>query len=322
MNGVPSLRAEGGPPPATLPPEIVEKVVVGGDLAKLDSKQRLAYYKARCDAAGLDIRTRPFEYIVLQNRLTLYATKSWTDNLTAIHGLTVEVKSHRRDNELGIYIAEARASFPHGRYTDDIGVTPLKGLGVAEACNAMMRAVTKAKRRAVLSACGLGDVIDESEVETTGAAHHAKFLDNQTGHGTTGAYAKPESVAEYKQWLSGFVETVNAKWLDRYASDGNPPPGFRELLSTWQLSGHLVKWGKAEGHIQAPDEPRTRQYDPLAAILYERHFDTMVAEARRYAREKWREEAARLEGPGPEDESQEAGDPDDATYPDEPQMEV
>lgn len=135
--------------------------------------------------------------------------------------------------------------------------------------------------------------------------HHATNLHNNTGHGRTGAYAKPESVAEYRQWLEQFVAEANAKWFDRWThhATGELHPDAKELLSTWQVTGHLVKWGRETGVIEAPAEPRSRQLDPLAAILWERAYTPMIAEAKRYGREKWREAASKL-APTPEPEAE------------------
>ena len=54
---------------------IIEQVIVKGDLAKLTADERMGYYKAVCDSVGLNPFTKPFEYITLNGRLTLYARK-------------------------------------------------------------------------------------------------------------------------------------------------------------------------------------------------------------------------------------------------------
>jgi len=275
--------------PVVLDPKIQELVVVYGDLSKLTPQQKLGYYAARCDAAGLDIRARPFEYIQLQGKLTFYATKQCTDLLTGLHGLTAEIKSHRADKEMGVYIAEARVTFPSGRFVDDLGVTPIKGLAPAELCNAMMKACTKAKRRATLNACGLGDVIDESELETVKPSHHAANHDNATGHGS-GAYAAPEAVAQFKAWLTDFTEDINGKWLDKLTDrDGTIHPSAKDLLSTFQVSGHLLKWAVSEQIVNAPDDARAGQRDKFVAVAWERQRGGLIEEAETYARRKWRE---------------------------------
>lgn len=151
---------------ATISPETMEALVVGGDLRKLSAAQRLEVYRARCDAAGIDPRTQPFQYLDLQGKLTLYATKTATDQIIAARSLTVAITDRKIHADLGVIEATCRVTFPDGRSVEDVGVVSLgsgaKGDVVA---NAIMKAVTKAKRRTVLSACGLG-MLDETERET------------------------------------------------------------------------------------------------------------------------------------------------------------
>ena len=51
---------------------LLEKVVVG-DLGKLSPAERMNYYKSVCESVGLNPLTRPFDYLVLQGKTTLYA---------------------------------------------------------------------------------------------------------------------------------------------------------------------------------------------------------------------------------------------------------
>ncbi len=68
-------------PPAPAPAAadagaLLEQVVVGGDLARLTPAQRLDYYRRVCDSLGLNPLTKPFDYLHLNGRLVLYATRS------------------------------------------------------------------------------------------------------------------------------------------------------------------------------------------------------------------------------------------------------
>lgn len=150
---------------APITPSTLEAVVVGGDLSKLTPKQRLEWYAQRCAAAGLDPRTQPFQYLSLSGKLTLYATKAATDQLIAVHGLCVEVVDRRAHSDLGVYEVQVRVTRKDGSHVDDLAAVNIRGLQGEALCNAFMKAVTKGKRRTVLSACGLG-TLDESEVET------------------------------------------------------------------------------------------------------------------------------------------------------------
>ena len=139
----------------------LEKLVTSGDLSGLSPEQRVMYYRARCDAAGLDYRTQPFRYMMTDGKLSLYAEKSATDQLAARDKIALKIVSKGAENEM--YVVEVEATNAQGRTTTDIGAVSIKGLGGTNLANAMMKAVTKAKRRATLSLCGLG-MTDESEI--------------------------------------------------------------------------------------------------------------------------------------------------------------
>lgn len=141
---------------------MLENVLLGGDLSKLTPAQRVNYYKKVCDSIGLNPFTRPFDYINLKGRLTLYAKKVATDQLRSIHGVSiddVDISETEKD-----YIVKVKGHNRDGRSDVEIGVvhkTDMQG----DTANAQMKAVTKAKRRMTLSLCGLG-FLDETEIPT------------------------------------------------------------------------------------------------------------------------------------------------------------
>ena len=145
----------------------LEALVVGGDLSKLNPTQRVEYYTARCVRAGLDPATQPFQYLNLQGKLTLYATKTCTDQLSSLHGIRLSIIG--QETTEGTRIVTVRAEARDGRATEEIGALPIAGLKGDALANALMKCVTKAKRRAVLSLCGLG-MMDETELETVAGA--------------------------------------------------------------------------------------------------------------------------------------------------------
>lgn len=138
-------------------------LVLKSDLSGLTEPERVEYYKLVCERTGLDPTTRPFDLINLSGKLTLYANKSAAAQLTAAHALRVEIVDKQIVN--GLCVVTARAAKPNGSYSDDLGVATIDGLRGEAAANAMLKAVTKAKRRAILSVCGLG-MLDETEVDT------------------------------------------------------------------------------------------------------------------------------------------------------------
>ncbi|MBZ7949658.1 hypothetical protein [Campylobacter molothri] len=140
-----------------------ELALVKGDLSKLNDVERTAYVKNLCDSLGLNMLTKPFEYIVLNEKLTLYANKSATDQLRQIRKVSI---TKTEVNQVGdIYMVTAYAATPDGRTDCDTGALNIKNLGGDNLANAIMKAITKAKRRVTLSICGLG-MLDESELET------------------------------------------------------------------------------------------------------------------------------------------------------------
>lgn len=141
----------------------LEKVLVGGDLSKLSSEQRVEYVRRTCESLGLNPLTRPFELMNLGGKTVMYAKKDATEQLRKLHSVSIEIVS--RTSEDGVYTVTARATLPDGRKDEDVGsvvVANLKGEALA---NATMKAHTKAKRRVTLSICGLG-ILDESELDT------------------------------------------------------------------------------------------------------------------------------------------------------------
>ena len=142
--------------------DVMESVVIGGDLSKLQPEQRVNYYKAVCDSLGLNSLTRPFEYITLNGKLTLYARKDATDQLRNIHSVSIGKPDITFQDEW--IIVTVMATSKDGRTDSDIGVVNKKDMR-GDFGNALMKAVTKAKRRVTLSICGLG-MLDETEIET------------------------------------------------------------------------------------------------------------------------------------------------------------
>jgi hypothetical protein len=151
-------------PPKELPsPEVMSRVLLGGDLAQLTPAQLVSYYGAVCDSVGLNPLTKPFEFLKLSGKLVLYATRNCTDQLRKIYGISVAITA--RDVLEDTYVVTARATMPNGRYDESTGAVPIATLKGEFRANAMLKAETKAKRRVTLSLVGLS-TLDESEVES------------------------------------------------------------------------------------------------------------------------------------------------------------
>lgn len=157
-------KAENGNGPGG---DIVEQVIIKGDLKNLSPQERANYYAAVCESIGLNPLTKPFEYITLNGKLTLYARKDATDQLRRIYGVSISKPSITYEDDLIIVAVEARDR--EGRTDADVGVVSLGSLRGDARANAIMKAVTKGKRRVTLSICGLG-MLDETELETIPSA--------------------------------------------------------------------------------------------------------------------------------------------------------
>lgn len=151
----------------TIDPNIVEQVLIKGDLSKLSTGERLNYYKSMCESIGLNYLTRPFEYISFQGKLVLYARKDATEQLRTNRKVSVQLTSSSQIGDA--YVVNARATMPDGRFDEDTGAVFVGNLKGEAYANAVLKAVTKAKRRVTLSICGLG-MLDETEVETIAGA--------------------------------------------------------------------------------------------------------------------------------------------------------
>jgi hypothetical protein len=176
---------------------LLERVVVGGDLSKLTPVERVQYYRAVCESVGLNPRTRPFEYLYLQNKMTLYARKEATEQLREIHGVRITKLDPRliSDQNEDFYEVTAYGVNAKGREDADIGVVCLSGAHGEQRANLKMKATTKAKRRLTLSLCGLG-MLDESEVEIpAGAQRVTEVVEGSVTYMPDGK-AKAEAGAE------------------------------------------------------------------------------------------------------------------------------
>lgn len=141
----------------------IERVLMTGDLSKLTPDQRLSYYNATCKSLGLNPLTRPFDYIALNGKLTLYAKRDCTDQLRKVHKVSIKSVVPSKMDDLFVVVTAAEDA--DGRTDQSTGAVNIAGLKGEALANAMMKAETKSKRRVTLSICGLG-MLDETEVET------------------------------------------------------------------------------------------------------------------------------------------------------------
>ncbi len=144
---------------------IANQLILQGDLSKLSANDKVRYYNGYCERMGLDPYTKPFDLLRLNGKEILYCTRSGTQQLNKLHKVSHTITSRDTNAEAGVYIVTSKATLPDGRCTESIGAVNIAGLKGEMYANAIMKAETKAKRRATLDLLGLG-VLDESEAES------------------------------------------------------------------------------------------------------------------------------------------------------------
>jgi hypothetical protein len=300
-------------------PAIIEHLMINGDLKGLSVPQRIAWYQYRCKVAGLNPAARPFGYPTLDGKVVLYAFRAATDQLAFLHKLSVSILSRETDAETST--ATARVVFPDGRIHEDIGVVPIKGLLGERLANAMMKTVTKAKRRAILASCGLGDVPDESELETIRdaipitAEGHAIAPDGSTRpwkpedqpptrtDSRPPGGGSPQADQHFREWVEKQCNRAARAFEEEYADaflakTGEPMDEDGKdstYVTSWQLSGHLFKELKlAEKRLNGAASPSNNHRLRALAMEFEENGPVVKEEAARYFRLKKAEKVAEL----------------------------
>lgn len=141
----------------------IENALVRNDLSGLTPQERLTFYNKICESVGLNPLTKPFSFLKLQGKDVLYATKDATEQLRKIHGVSTQIISKGMAGDL--FEVHVRARDRSGKEDEELAYVVVKGLSGADLANAMLKCVTKAKRRVTLSICGLG-MLDQSELDT------------------------------------------------------------------------------------------------------------------------------------------------------------
>ncbi len=206
----------------------LEQVLMMGDLKALDEGQRLNYIEKLCRATGVSILFRPFDYIVLNNKLVLYANRSCTDQLRHLHKISIKIVSREKIGDL--YVVTADASGPKGKTDSSIGAMNITGLRGQELANAMMKAETKAKRRVTLSICGLG-ILDEIEAREL-AEKEAKEV-------------AQEAVIEVEEKVQASEERPEFESIRTPILDSEP--GSQPQATT--IGSYILQAGKLKGKV-------------------------------------------------------------------------
>lgn len=181
----------------------IEQVLINGDLSRLSEGERLQYYRAVCESVGLNMLTKPFDYITLNGKLTLYARKDATDQLRNNRKVSIKIVDRQQIGDVYVVTAEASIGDRTDSSTGAVSVSSLKGEALA---NAFMKAETKAKRRVTLSICGLG-LLDETEVESIPASDRGGVGPQQPAPGD-GNQEPTHYKIPFGKWAQRTIEEV------------------------------------------------------------------------------------------------------------------
>ena len=141
----------------------INELLASGNIDQFSPKEKLEYINRICEATGLNALTRPFDYIRFQGKTVLYANKGCADQLRKINNISISVAEKKIEE--GVLFITVEGKDGTGRVDTDIGALPIGNLKGDQLANAVMKCLTKAKRRLTLSMCGLG-ILDESEFDT------------------------------------------------------------------------------------------------------------------------------------------------------------
>lgn len=178
----------------------LKEIIMKGDLSKLTFEQRFDYANQLCALWKLDPLTKPFDWIDLDGKLTLYVNKGAMEQLRKIHGFSV-TKIERVIEDLVCYVV-AYGKDSSGR--EDVatgGVSLMNRYGERlkgdQYVNAILKAESRAKRRLTLSMGGFG-LPSEDDIEDMKAV-----LEDVTPLEETAAIAEQivEQAQESKQGL-------------------------------------------------------------------------------------------------------------------------
>ncbi len=170
--------------------EVMDMVLGHGDLSKLDARGRVELIVALSNGIGVNPLGSPFRYILMrgeggQKKLVLYFMATGAEQLRAVHGVLTHITSRVTENNMRIVTCEA--SLPGtDRMVESLGIVALedyKGnkLQGQRYADALMKADTKALRRATLSLLGMTWLTSVLSVPATEDVIAELDMDAKTG---------------------------------------------------------------------------------------------------------------------------------------------
>jgi hypothetical protein len=246
--------------------EIMERVITVGDLALLTPAERNAYYLSTCTSLGLNPLTRPFDYLKLNGRVVLYARKDATDQLRKINGISLRILEQKTENGLFVVTVEARDK--EGRVDTDIGAVAIQNLQGEARANAILKTVTKGKRRVTLSICGLG-LLDETETSDIPASERQAWAESEPDAPPVETKPEPSPVLASRpaSLIEVKPEPSPASTLAQTPATVEPPP-MQTVVKILSLDGRAVYTGSiASEALTAYGKAKKRSTDAGAVAV-------------------------------------------------------
>lgn len=199
----PTPRAAGAPSSDSLLEGVIQRTLLDGNLTHLSEAEQVDYYLQLCRHLNLDPMTRPFDRLETETpegkkQIRFYANKNCAEQLRKISQISIPADALITSIQGQYFIVKVTVFAPDGRTDTDQGVAYLDPKKPWLHENAMLRAVTKAKRRATLSLCGLG-MIDETEAETMAEQGVASLLPPPLPSPPEHTSTKPKSPDVYRR---------------------------------------------------------------------------------------------------------------------------
>jgi len=255
----------------------LEAALGNGDLSKLSARQRLVWYNLRCQAAGLDPRTQPFQWIPVRGGgITLYPKPEAAHQLAQRHNLTVEfTRREMLPNE--VLLVECMVVAPDGRRTRNVGLRSLKGLNPTDYANAYMATHTVAERRAIFAHCGLGN----SEAAPEAGPGQTFQVDTATGEVIEESTPALPAAAEEQERRHAIARASKA-----YRGIGKDPKGADYAEDCRRANGGEAprtagEWwavgDRFEEALSPPDDVEAEPVDPFAEGAEVKEQPTLMA---------------------------------------------
>ena len=249
------------PPPAfvELSTEVLSSLVNENSMTKLTDAQRLAVVQSVCQHIGIPVELGGVQVLELnKGRHRLYFTAECADFLRHRHRVTCQTVN--REVFEGMYLVTVRVSTPDGRGTEATGavVWPTVPSGRD---NAIMKAETKAMRRATFKHIGLGIGLGEEDVEEVRSYDGPRYqpVTAELSPAQESVIAKRTPKMPSDDDKAAFVALFDHSAISMYKK------GFVEQVNTYSIQELATKTARAKEMIADYEAKQAAAPEPQAA---------------------------------------------------------